>query len=96
MYTVKDATYLEFTFHESTDIESGFDYLYLYNAAGEEVGRYTGKALAGQTIRIEGNTVKIKLVSDASGSAWGFQVTGLDTDGTVNPYESPVGTNGAN
>ena len=88
VYTVKDATYLEFTFHESTDIESGFDYLYLYNAAGEEVGRYTGKALAGQTIRIEGNTVKIKLVSDASGSAWGFQVTGLDTDGTVNPYES--------
>ena len=88
VYTVEDATYLELTFHASTDIESGFDYLYLYNAAGEEVDRYTGKALAGQTVRIEGNTVKIKLVSDESGNAWGFQVTGLDMDGSVNPYES--------
>ena len=90
IYTVTDATYLELLFDISTEMEDGFDYLYIYDSTGNEVGKYTGTSLAGQTIHIEGNTVKIKLDSDESGTEWGFKVNEVQTDGTVNVYEGLV------
>ena len=87
VYTVDDATYLELLFDEQTDIEDGFDYLYIYNGSGDEIGKYSGTDLAGKTVRVSGNTVKIKLVSDDSGTTWGFKVADLKTDGTINIYE---------
>ena len=90
LYTVSDATYLKLLFDTSTEMEDGFDYLYIYDGAGNEVGTYTGTALAGQTIHIDGNTAKIKLDSDESGTGWGFKVNEVQTDGTVNVYEGLV------
>ncbi|MCM1102062.1 MAG: leucine-rich repeat protein [Clostridium sp.] len=78
-YTLPGASQIAVTFDERTEIEDGFDYLYLYNASGTEIGKYTGKELAGQTVNIKGNTVKIKLVSDKSGNAWGFKVSKVET-----------------
>ena len=83
-YTVAGASSLDVTFSADTEIEDGFDYLYLINADGTEQGKYTGKALAGKTITIKGDTVTIRLVSDESGNAWGFKVTDVKTSGQ--PY----------
>ena len=77
-YSIPDAEKLVVTFDEQTELEDGMDYLYIYNAAGKEVGKYTGKALAGQTLTIEGDTVVIKLKTDAVGNAWGFKVTNIE------------------
>lgn len=77
-YTLAGARELVVTFDERTEMEEGFDYLHLYDASGKEVGRYTGKELAGQTLTVEGDTVRVKLVSDQSGNAWGFKVAGIE------------------
>ena len=75
LYTLPGASKITATFDERTNIEDGFDYLYIYNANGEQVGKYTGTELAGKSIDIDGDTVKIKLVSDGGGNEWGFKVT---------------------
>ena len=77
VYTAEGLKYLNVTFDARTEVEDGFDYIYIYRADGKEVGKYTGKELSGVTIRVPGNKVKIKLVSDKAGNAWGFKVTGI-------------------
>ncbi len=74
-YTLADAEKICVTFDERTNVEEDFDFLYLYDSTGELVGKYTGIQLAGQTITIPGDSVKIKLVTNAGGTAWGFKVT---------------------
>ena len=74
LYTLKDASSLDVTFNEKTELEDGFDYLYIYDANGKQIGKYTGTELAGQTITVPGNTVKIQFNTNAKGTAWGFKV----------------------
>lgn len=75
------------TFDAQTDIEENFDYLYIYDGEGNEIGRYTGTVLAGQTVTVPGGTVKIKLVSDEAGTAWGFKVTEITPVFGLQPQE---------
>ena len=72
-YTLPGAEELNVTFDARTCMEDGFDYLYIYDAEGREVGKYTGTELAGKTITIPGDTVRIKMASDDSGNEWGFK-----------------------
>lgn len=82
VYTLNGADGLSVTFDAQTELEDQFDYLHIFNAAGEEIGQYTGTKLAGQTIHVPGNTVKLQLVSDDAGTAWGFKVSSITADGT--------------
>ncbi len=77
LYTLTGAPAITVTFDERTNIEDGFDYLYIYDANDKQVGKYTGTELAGKSITIDGDTVKIKLVSDGGGNEWGFKVTSV-------------------
>ena len=80
VYTVNGATQLALTFDDRTEFENKFDYLYIYDKDGKQIGKYTGKTLAGQKITITGDTVKLKLSSDNAGTAWGFKVTNVETN----------------
>ncbi|MDD6620537.1 MAG: leucine-rich repeat protein [Eubacteriales bacterium] len=75
IYTDKNAQNLEVTFDSRTNVEESFDYIYIYDSQNNEIGKYTGTELAGKTVELSGNTVKIKLVSDNAGEEWGFKVT---------------------
>ena len=75
IYTDKNAENLEVTFDSRTNVEESFDYIYIYDSQNNEIGKYTGTELAGKTVELSGNTVKIKLVSDNAGEEWGFKVT---------------------
>lgn len=77
VYTQEGAEGLQVTFDARTNIEEDFDYLYIFRADGEQVGMYTGTELAGQTIYVPGDTVKIQLVSDNAGNEWGFKVSDI-------------------
>ena len=93
LYTVPDAKELQVSFASETSIEDGFDFLYVYDGNGNQIGKYTGTELAGKTITIPGDTVRIKLVSDSSGTEWGFKVTSVKAiyDGTpVDPTYSDI------
>ena len=83
------------TFDKRTCIEDGFDYLYIYDGSGQQIGQYTGTELAGAIITVPGDTVKLQMGSDSSGSEWGFKVAGIRTEAsapTVKP--SYVGASG--
>ncbi len=82
VYTLNGADGLSVTFDAQTELEDQFDYLHIFNAAGEEIGQYTGTELAGQTVHVPGDTVKLQLVSDDAGTAWGFKVGSITADGT--------------
>lgn len=84
IYQENGASQLNITFDERTELEEDFDFLYLYAKDGTEIGRYTGTELAGNTVTIPGDTVKIKLVSDGSGTKWGYKVTAVTT-GEIKP-----------
>ena len=79
VYTVDGASRLILTFDERTEFEENFDFLYIYDKDGAQVGKYTGKALAGKTVAVTGNKVQLKLSSDKAGTAWGFKVTKVET-----------------
>lgn len=91
MYTIENESFLNVTFDSRTEIEDGFDYIYIYNADGTEVGKYTGKELSGATVKVTGDTVKIKLVSDGAGNAWGFKVS--DITGTSAKLPQSISVN---
>lgn len=64
---------IDVTFSADTATESGYDYIYIYDAHDNEIGSYSGMELAGQTINIVGNSVKIRLVSDGSNTGFGYR-----------------------
>ncbi|MBQ7145176.1 MAG: leucine-rich repeat protein [Lachnospiraceae bacterium] len=75
IYQVEGASSITLTFDEQTETEADYDYIEIYNAEGELVGSYSGWELAGETVSVPGDTVKIKLTSDSGYNAWGFKVT---------------------
>lgn len=95
VYTVKGATYLELVFDAKTNIEEDFDFLYIYDANGNLIGKYTGTSLAGKTIRVPGDTAKIKLISDEAGSTWGFRVTEVKTDAAEGGIKGDINGDGS-
>ena len=79
-YTCEDegaSTYgIAVTFSDYTYVESGYDYLYIYDGDDNLLGTYTGSTLAGQTVYVpQSDTVKVRLVSDSSVNYYGFAVT---------------------
>ncbi|OLR62706.1 hypothetical protein BHF69_08460 [Anaerostipes sp. 992a] len=84
VYTLEGAETLSIIFDERTNIEEDFDFLYIYDGNGNEIGKYTGTILAGQMITIPGDTIRIKLVSDSSGNEWGFKASSI-----VDPNRKP-------
>ena len=68
---------LYLTFSEDTQLEEYSDYLYIYDANGEEVGSYTGDELSGKTITVPGSYVKLVLNTDSSNNEYGFRVVSV-------------------
>ena len=76
--TREGADLLDVTFSAETMVETGYDFIYLYDGSDQELGKYTGSELAGKTVRVFGDTVKVRLVSDADGAAYGYAVTSAE------------------
>ena len=73
-----DADSLNITFSDDTEVESNYDFIYIYDENDVEIDKYTGTELAGQTVEISGNVAKIRLTSDSSVTRNGFTVTSID------------------
>ena len=81
-YTVPDATSLTLEFGGSTTIGEG-DKLFIMDGDGINIfgSPFTGKDLKGDSVKgiyvskvVSGDTVKIRLLTDASGTAYGFKL----------------------
>jgi len=75
------ASAISVTFDQQTQVESGWDYIYVMDSNGNNIAGspFTGTALAGQTKTVLGNTVRIRLTSDGSVTYFGFRVTNVTT-----------------
>lgn len=82
IYTKEGATNLNVSFSKLTEVEEDYDYIYIYDCNDYQIGMYTGTQLAGKTIKVSGNTIKVRLVSDESSNHYGFKVVSI-TDGQI-------------
>lgn len=89
-YTLPGAERIEVTFSAETEVENNWDWLYVYYVEdGVDVlynDRYTGTSLAGQTLTLPGNTVKVRLTSDSGYQSYGFGVVSV-VDPDAQPEE---------
>ena len=93
IYTLKGATKTYITFDNKTEVEEGFDYIYVFDKNKKPTGKYTGTELAGKTVFVDGDTVIIQLVSDDAGNAYGFSVTQIsDKESGEAPQPTPTPT----
>ena len=76
-FVYENATSLELTFSSSTYVESGYDYIYIYDENGNLYEEYTGSSLAGETITLQGDSFSIKLTSDGSQTYYGFSIDSI-------------------
>ncbi len=79
---------IELTFSEDSLLEDGFDFLYIFGDNDVLIDVYTSGVLAGKTISVEGEVVKLNFRSDVSLGEYGFDVTEIkavyDDKGDVN------------
>ncbi len=72
-----EADALRITFSSSTETESGYDYISIYNEDGSLQGKYSGTQLQGLSVTVQGKSFKIVLTSDGSITRYGFEVVGI-------------------
>jgi len=73
--TKQNADGLNIVFSSQTETEKNYDFIYIYDKNDNLIGKYSGTELAGKTITVYGDTVKIKLTSDNSSQKYGFYAT---------------------
>lgn len=77
-YSIPGAYALSVTFDSRTSVENTFDYIKVFDGNGSMLQAYTGTALAGATLTIPGDSVRIQLVTDDQVTDWGFAVTSVE------------------
>lgn len=68
---------LKVTFSEDTVLENNWDWIYFYDSLGNITREYTGSELAGKTIQINGNVMRLGFVTDDSYANNGFKIVNI-------------------
>ena len=84
-----DCHSIDIIFSEDTKTEGGYDYIYILDGNDNQIGKYSGTALAGKTITVPGNTVKIRLAGDYSNTSYGYRTTKIVVNLTA-PVETGI------
>ncbi|MBR2732031.1 MAG: hypothetical protein IKD72_08630, partial [Clostridia bacterium] len=91
-FTYPGATQLTLHFSPDCELENNFDYLYLYDGSGAQIGKYTGTVLKNKTVTVPGDSFSIKMTTDWWITKYGFSFSSIDvtTNGTVKRYPKPL------
>jgi len=77
-YFLPGAKSMKITFSNETKLFHNFDYLYIYDATGKQIGRtYTGDELAGLTVEIPGNAFSIRLTTRVDAGYYGYSIASV-------------------
>ena len=83
------ASSIELTFDDRTLFQKDYDFLYVYDSNGWRISTYTGMELAGETIKVQGDLIKLVLNTNYWNNYWGFAVTSaIAYYDTYNPGDS--------
>lgn len=80
VYRKEGADSLSVTFDERTSFEEYGDQFIVYDGNGKETS-YKTNELAGKTIEVQGDTLKVLMRIQPFSSAWGFAVTNIEVHG---------------
>jgi len=86
----QEAYALKITFSEDTELEEGWDYLYVIGEDGTQQ-KYSGTALQGESVYVIGDSFTLRLTSDSSYNKNGFTVTAVESL-TQAEYEEYIAT----
>ena len=86
----EDAYALKLTFSEDTELESGYDFLYVTDEDGNE-RNFTGMTLQGKSIYVLGDSFTLRLTTDSSENENGFAITAVET-ASQEDYEEYMST----
>ena len=89
-FVYEGASELYITFSDNTEFENRWDHLTVYDASGSLFAEYTGTALAGQTIVIDGDKFTLRLTTDSSVTRYGFAITSIKAVTYVDDVIIPV------
>jgi hypothetical protein len=70
--TISGAKSIAVLFDQNTITEIGYDYIYIYDK-DNYIGSYSGTTLSNKEFIVSGDTIRIKLYTDYSGTNWGFK-----------------------
>lgn len=76
-YTDEGANSLVLLFSSNTVTENTYDKIYIYDKSEKLLGTYTGNSLAGKSVTVSGDTVRIRLTSDSSVVKYGFSLDSI-------------------
>ncbi|MGN1317157.1 MAG: leucine-rich repeat protein [Acutalibacteraceae bacterium] len=76
--TREGAMMVAITFSEETFVEKNYDFIKIYDSYDNLVGTFTGDELQGKRIVVNGNVIKIVLLSDSSVTKYGFDVVEVE------------------
>ncbi len=79
-FTYPGAQSLIITFNGDTYTEANRDFLYIYDGAGNQIASFTGTEAAGKTLTIPGDSFKVKLTSDYSGTEYGYAFSSIQAN----------------
>lgn len=83
-FTYPGASSLTLTFSEQSVIETNYDFLYIYDGAGNLIGEYTG-ILSGKTVTVPGDTAQFHLTSDGSVNRYGYAFSSIVAEVVEHP-----------
>lgn len=81
---------IDVRFDPRTLMHQGNDFLHVMGGDGTPIAGspFTGSVLGGRTIRIQGSTVRLRLTTSPSGTAWGFRLASVDAATGVSPPQT--------
>lgn len=83
-YTITKTGYENIAVHfERMEVESGYDYIWVYDSNNNLVANYTGDRTDTWTPSVPGDTLHINLTTDVYVSDWGFKINAT-INGTTN------------
>ena len=74
------ATEMRVTFDENLDFGENSTYIYIYDELHNLIGRYTDIMLAGNEIRVSGNTVKFRVISQNDDISFNAEIIAIYPD----------------
>ncbi len=76
-YTCPGAKSMTVKFSSNCKTEQNYDIIYIYDANGKQIGKYSGTQLASKTLTVSGSSFSIKFTSDHSQVFYGYSIDSL-------------------
>ena len=69
---------LNVIFDPKTETEEGYDYIFVYDMNGKEIGQWSGTELSSKKVYVPGDTIKIRMITDGSDADYyGFKISSV-------------------